>query len=207
MSKKKEIQNVLKAEITLAARKLLHSEGEKDFKKLLEEFEKLYGKLAAYRYIEENFADEISKIEDQPAPAVEPESSGMQEKPVSGKQSYISASGEEETKDTVQKKKIRIEPSEKERIQKASVTGFKPKSGGKRWPELQIGLADKIAFLKNFFENDVVAYEEFITRLNRSADPEEAFAYFKEEKKRRKWKGKEEYENRLIQIIQARFQS
>ncbi len=200
MSKKQELENILKAEIVLAAKKLLSAADKESFDKTVERFEKLYGKIAAYRYLknshEENWEFLFRETQNQ-----------HEEKPVEKK----------EAEPPVKDEKSSITRSPATRIdsprnpiknhaplyKKAVETKFQPKK--KSNAGFQIGLADKIALLNNLFAKDQTAFEEFVRRIDEAQNYDEALEWVHQTKEKFNWSGKDEYEFRLIQLIQAKF--
>ncbi len=78
----------------------------------------------------------------------------------------------------------------------------KLKSGG-----IQIGLNDKIAFIKHLFEGSREDYERVLSQINTSDSFVEAKNLIQNIVKPdyNNWKGKEEFEERFIMIIESKF--
>ncbi|MEW4922174.1 hypothetical protein [Algibacter sp. 2305UL17-15] len=78
----------------------------------------------------------------------------------------------------------------------------KVKRGG-----LNIGLNDKIAFIKHLFDGNTSGYDRVISQLNTISSFEDATHFLETIVKPdyNNWEGKEEFEERLIQIIEAKF--
>lgn len=78
----------------------------------------------------------------------------------------------------------------------------KLKSGG-----LNIGLNDKLAFIKQLFEGSSEDYHRVIAQINTSSDFDEARHLIQNVVKTEynNWEGKEVFEDRFMQIIEARF--
>lgn len=72
---------------------------------------------------------------------------------------------------------------------------------------LQIGLNDKLAFIKHLFDGQNEDYDRVISQINTSHSLEEAktliVQYVKPDYNN--WEGKEEYEERFFQIVEGRF--
>lgn len=72
---------------------------------------------------------------------------------------------------------------------------------------IHIGLNDKIAFIKHLFDGSSEDYERVLSQLNTSQSFEEAsnliHTIIKPDYNH--WEGKEEYEERFIQIIESKF--
>ncbi|GAB1856488.1 hypothetical protein MHTCC0001_13230 [Flavobacteriaceae bacterium MHTCC 0001] len=76
------------------------------------------------------------------------------------------------------------------------------KSGG-----LNIGLNDKIAFIKHLFDGNNADYDRVISQLNTIQSLEDANRFITTMVKPdyKNWEGKEEFEERFMQLIEARF--
>lgn len=72
---------------------------------------------------------------------------------------------------------------------------------------LNIGLNDKIAFIKHLFDGKIEDYERVISQINTTKSYIEASRLIKDIVKPdyNNWKGKEAYEERLMEIIQSKF--
>ncbi|MBT8243637.1 MAG: hypothetical protein HKP48_06625 [Winogradskyella sp.] len=78
----------------------------------------------------------------------------------------------------------------------------KLKSGG-----LQIGLNDKIAFIKHLFGGKSQDYDRVISQINTATSLQEAQDFIEQLVKPdyNNWEGKEEYEERLLEIVEGKF--
>ncbi|WP_452220144.1 hypothetical protein [Lacinutrix salivirga] len=76
------------------------------------------------------------------------------------------------------------------------------KSGG-----LNIGLNDKLAFVKHLFDGKQEDYERVLSQLNTSSTYQEANTLIQDIVKPdyNNWVGKEEYQERFMEIVEARF--
>jgi hypothetical protein len=79
----------------------------------------------------------------------------------------------------------------------------KLKSGG-----LKIGLNDKIAFINHLFEGNADDYNRVLSQLNTSTNFKEASELVQNMVKPdyNNWTGKEDYETRFMEILEARFE-
>ncbi|RED50692.1 hypothetical protein [Seonamhaeicola aphaedonensis] len=79
----------------------------------------------------------------------------------------------------------------------------KLKGGG-----LNIGLNDKLAFIKHLFDGKPEDYDRVISQINTTATFHEAHQFINDIVKPdyQDWFGKEEFEERFLQIIEAKFQ-
>ena len=72
---------------------------------------------------------------------------------------------------------------------------------------LNIGLNDKLAFIKHLFDGKAEDYERVLSQINTTKSYVEAARLIKDMVKPdyNNWKGKEEYEERLMEIVQSKF--
>jgi hypothetical protein len=72
---------------------------------------------------------------------------------------------------------------------------------------LQIGLNDKLAFIKHLFEGKNEDYDRVISQINTTDSLVEArnLIYNMVKPDYNNWEGKEDYENRFIEIIEGKF--
>jgi len=78
----------------------------------------------------------------------------------------------------------------------------KIKQGG-----LKIGLNDKLAFIKHLFNGKIEDYERVLSQLNTTSNFEEASHLVRDIVKPdyNNWEGKEEYEERFMNIVESKF--
>lgn len=93
-----------------------------------------------------------------------------------------------------------FEPVKKEEGKKS--LNDKLKSGG-----LQIGLNDKLAFIKHLFNGEAADYDRVLSQLNTVSSFKEAQAFIEDIVKPdyNNWQDKEEYETRFIEIVESKF--
>ena len=72
---------------------------------------------------------------------------------------------------------------------------------------INIGLNDRIAFIKHLFAGNAEDYERVLSQLNTSESYEEATTLIQNIIKPDydHWEGKEDYETRFLEIIEGRF--
>jgi len=94
-----------------------------------------------------------------------------------------------------------FEPVSKAIDEKKSLND-KLKTGG-----LAIGLNDKLAFIKHLFDGKSEDYDRVLSQINTSSDFEEAKNLIQNSVKPdyNDWKGKEEYEERFIEIVESKY--
>lgn len=73
--------------------------------------------------------------------------------------------------------------------------------------DLKLGLNNKIAFTKHLFDGDQSALQETINSINKCKSYREAQHYINQKVKPRynKWKGKEDYEERFLALVENKF--
>lgn len=73
--------------------------------------------------------------------------------------------------------------------------------------ELQIGLNDKLAFVKHLFNDNTEDYSRVISQLNTIDTEERSLAFINNMVKPEynNWEGKEEYETRFLDVISRKF--
>ena len=73
--------------------------------------------------------------------------------------------------------------------------------------KLNIGLNDRLAFVKHLFDNNMDDYNRVISQLNTIDTEERSIAFINNMVKPEynDWIGKEEYESRLIGLIERKF--
>jgi len=91
----------------------------------------------------------------------------------------------------------------REASQKKQSLNDKLKSGG-----LQIGLNDKLAFIKHLFDGKNEDYDRVVSQINTTTSLQEAHDFIHQLVKPdyNNWDGKDEYEARFMEIIDAKFQ-
>ncbi len=217
---KKEIQNMLKAEIVLLAGRLLKAADTAEFEKLAADFRNLYHKLAAWEYLNQSeiLPDEPmawDRLFGKPAGQTAPQNTDETDKTemVSNNEPLPENNQEEETVLTKHKdlyrRSVRSHFKEKHENNESGASAHrnlgseqKPARGGNR---LNIGLADKIALLNNLFDKNNALFDTFLDQIGRAPTYDSALEIVARYREQLDWNGKDEYEFRLIQLIQAKF--
>lgn len=89
-----------------------------------------------------------------------------------------------------------------------SYKSIKPKSLNDRLgKDFQVGLNDKLAFVKHLFNNDMEDYTRVLSQLTTIDSEERSIAFINNMVKPEynNWEGKEEYEARFLALIERRF--
>ena len=228
---KKEIQNMLKAEIILLAGRLLKEADSKDFVELTKQFKKLYNKIAAWEYLNEESGMVSQEVTEQifggQTADRKTEQPGKKETPSIpkeniNKQPEQEATPKEPTAGARQEKaeKIKNPISKHEDLYKQSAQAYfrektvpgareaekKPKEKlSVNIPELRLGIADKVALVNNLFDKNTDVFESFVNEINQTLRYDAALEIVARYRDQMDWTGKDEYEFRLLQLIQAKF--
>lgn len=95
-----------------------------------------------------------------------------------------------------------------EPVQRRSAEPEKPKSLNDRLKKgIQIGLNDRLAFVRHLFDGSNSDYNRVLSQLNTLKSKEEAMSFVQNMVKPdyNNWEGKEEYEHRFLGIVENRF--
>ena len=231
MDRNNEIANILRAELTLLTKDILQNIHQKDLKSLYKATRQLQEKMAAIMVLKDQLdtselmeilkarreeevqntslsiekkQENISKVQQSPE-VIEK----AVDKPVNSEPQKIEVKQEvEKTKEQVvnpykQAGKMRFVP----KGQKSSSQLQQPPKSSLHIKKMNIGLNDKISFIKHLFNGDLEFYENFIDRLNAFENYEDALRYINQEIKPKydDWEGKDEYEFRLLQLLELKF--
>ncbi len=205
MKKNKELVNILKAELTLLTKDILQNIHQKDVSELYKSTRKLYEKIAAIQVLQNQMTENelVNLVQTETktdntneifiSENIKPKSDDKPENPYKNvaKMSF--------------KPKTEIAPSPE--ISQPNQTPVKPVSKPFTGKKMSIGLNDRIAFINNLFDGDATAYQKAVETLNSFNTYEEALAYISHQLKPRyaNWEGKDEYEFRLIQLLELKF--
>ncbi len=198
MEHNKELINILKAELTLLSKEILQNIQQSDINKLYEISRDLFEKMAAIKVLQDQLTwTEISEalgIEDKEDSVLESHETKPKEKNVlTDENPYKSVN----KMTFVPKNKLELNGHNK------NVLGANQKSA----KTINIGLNDRIAFIKHLFKGDVSAYQKFIEQLNSFKSYESALAFINQQIKPQydHWEGLDEYEFRLLQLLELKF--
>ena len=208
MANKKELINILKAELTLLSQEILQNIHQKDVSDLYKSVRKLYEKMAAIYVLDKKLKDN-GELFDLISGSVdnfeirEDVNTEIDERNIEEQEPKQSLPSDEI--DPYQHE-ISFVPKQKETQKTTRVSTPDPMQAFSR-KKMSIGLNDRIAFIKNLFNGDHEAYNEVIDRLNTFDNYESALKYVYSEVKPRfnNWEGKDEYEFRLIQLLELKF--
>jgi len=200
MDKNNELINILKAELTLLTKDILQNIHQKDLKSLYKATRQLQEKMAAIMVLKDQLdtpelsqllkADEIIKQVDN-QDVVKPKA--VAKKTLKNAENpYRNIN------------KMSFVPKESTQTAK---TAFSPTQKTSAIKKINIGLNDRIAFIKHLFDGHSDIYAEFINRLNDFDSYEAALRYINQEVKPQynHWETKDEYEFRLLQLLELKF--
>jgi len=91
-----------------------------------------------------------------------------------------------------------VQPEKKESI-------APPPPAAKKYPEMKVGLNEKIMFTRQLFGNDSAAYNEALKQLNACASPAEAGAFLDVLKGEYRWKADDEAAQLFFELAKRRF--
>jgi hypothetical protein len=223
----------LESELVSIAHNILRLKGKEDVIAMHRESKRLYEKLTILRFIEEHFGDlkplvgkseVVDKFEEMASKVLDRNTLVPENNP---HEEDIITPGMETIKDMVAEMPMqeslediladfRSEPTFVERD-----TSSKPLSGvkiaeiksktvslnQKLARGLNIGLNDRIAFVKHLFNNSMEDYNRVVSQLNTIQDENEALDFVSNMVKPdyQYWEGKEAYEERFMEIVRKKF--
>ncbi|WP_340199403.1 hypothetical protein [Ascidiimonas sp. W6] len=222
----------LESELMSIAHNILRLKGKEDVIALHQESKKLYEKLTILRFIEEHFGDlkplvgkseVVNKFEEMATKVIDRNTLVPENNP---HEEDIMIPGMDTIKDMVAEMPMqeslddiladfKSEPTFVERTPQTTngavkIVETKPKSNSlnqKFGKNLNIGLNDRIAFVKYLFNNSMEDYNRVISQLNTIEDENEALQFVSTMVKPdyQNWEGKEAYEERFMEILQQKF--
>ncbi len=207
MDKNKELINILKAELTLLSKDILQNIHQKDIDALYKSTRKLYEKMAAIHLLDKQLQpDELMQMLTDSSPASK-EISTPKETPVVESKTETAKPKQDNPYKKVQN--LNFVPKGEKSVstslkKESSIQNLNKNTSLKK---INIGLNDRIAFIKYLFDNQQEAYQAFIDRLNAFESYEAALKFINQEIKPKynDWEGKDEYEFRLLQLLELKF--
>jgi len=208
MKKNTQLINILKAELTLLSKDILHNIHQDDVKDLYKATRRLYEKMAAVMVLKHHLtAEELLQILSPEKPVKEEEKTEKVlektiEKPVEKSQPVTKDDNPYKKMD-----KISFVPKEPKQASSSASSENISKSTQKPLKKMSIGLNDRISFIKHLFKGDADTYTNFIDKLNAFNSYEEALRFVNQEIKPLfdNWDGLDEYEFRLLQLLELKF--
>jgi hypothetical protein len=218
MKNKDELINILKAELILLSQEIIRDVHKKDIKNIYKSSRKLYEKTNAVYQLsklvgnkqaveillgnDENTIEQKPKIDSTFQKNEETEHKNHSEEPVmNGNEPEEETNKADFRKDSIYKSvnNMKFVPKEEKKKEETGIT--------EEFKKMNIGLNDKIAFIRHLFNNNSTAYNTVIEKLNAFDSYEKALNYIHKEVKPQynHWEGKDEYEFRLIQLLELKF--
>jgi hypothetical protein len=204
MDKRTELTNILRAELTLLTKEIMQNIHQQNLNELYKSTRKLYEKMAAIQVILKEFKD------DELLGGFIPQKQEVKQQSDSKQQKeFTPEKAQPKVENPYQKAtqmsfvpKDKKEQTFENKVEPKVV--YSPKFSGKK---MSIGLNDKISFINNLFNGSEPDYRQTIERLNAFDDYEAALRYLNVEVKPKynHWEGKDEYEFRLIQLLELKF--
>jgi len=211
MDNKQQLINILKAEVIFQAQELLRDINRKDIKELYKSTRKLYEKLATIQQLSEHL--DTNELLNLVKNETIPEKEIIKKEEFQVENSIIEEKIEEKIIEEPSEKKREeiVKPKTENAYKKVSDMKFVPKDFQPKkavsTKKMNIGLNDKISFINHLFDKNADAFNIFIEKLNAFDDFEEALKYIYKDVKSQynNWEGKDEYEFRLIQLLELKF--
>ena len=215
----------LEKELNELAVQILKMRDESDIIKLQAEAKRIYEKLTIMRFLETNFEDKEIKIsrkeafgrlgEKMDVPEENPNNEDLINHPLMDTiKDMVTEMPKEESLEDILKDIlptpifVKNDAAELTPDRQDIVTENKPRSINDSFKKgLAIGLNDKVAFIKHLFDGKTEAYEQIIVQINEKSSLEDATIHIQGRIKPQfnSWQGKEEYENRFMEIVESKF--
>ncbi len=226
MDKNNELANILRAELILLTKDILQNIHQKDLNSLYSATRQLQEKMAAIMVLKEqldtselmailkikkaevleNIGLPVEKKKEEEPQAVKENLNNEEKENLKPETKQIETqqnTNEPETNPYKQAGKMRFVP----KGQNKTTSDSQIPTSAKSLKKMNIGLNDRIAFIKHLFAGDNDFYTYFVDRLNTFDNYEDALRYINREVKPKydDWEGKDEYEFRLLQLLELRF--
>lgn len=218
----------LEKELNDLAVRILKMKDESDIVILQKEAKRIYEKLTVMRFLETNFSEDeldLTKVSKKEAfgrlgekmevPEENPNQEDIRNHNLMDTiKDMVTEMPKEETLDDILKDIVPPPVFEKSDMTEVTPTASdvmaekRVQSINDRFKkELNIGLNDKIAFIKHLFEGKSEAYDEAVSAINRKNSFDDAESYIKItlKPKYNYWLGKEDYADRFMEVVESRF--
>lgn len=196
--------NPIKKELNRLAHEILGQNDSVDTQDLLEKVQELYKQLVLIEHLE----TQERHIDSSPAevvPVMETISEMVTEMPLEQESAAIedlfaTVTNPVFIKKEEEKEQLVADQVTPENTQRKSLNDFLGKG-------IQIGLNDRLAFIKNLFEGSAEDYQRVLSQVQTYSDWEEAQQFIQEMIKPdyNNWEGKEEFEVRFLKCIESNF--
>lgn len=196
--------NPIKKELNRLAHEILGQNDSVDTQDLLEKVQELYKQLVLIEHLE----TQERHTDSSPAevvPVMETISEMVTEMPLEQESAAIedlfaTVTNPVFIKKEEEKEQLVADQVTPENTQRKSLNDFLGKG-------IQIGLNDRLAFIKNLFEGSAEDYQRVLSQVQTYSDWEEAQQFIQEMIKPdyNNWEGKEEFEVRFLKCIESNF--
>ena len=197
--------NPIKKELNRLAHEILGQNDSLNAQELLEKVQEIYKQLILIDHLQKTEAP-LETVSEEVAPLMETITEIVTEIPLDQESAAIEDLFASVTnpvfvkKEEDQEKPSEPAPSVPESRQPKSLNDFLGKG-------IQIGLNDRLAFIKNLFEESSEDYQRVLSQVQTYSSWEEAHQFIQEMIKPdyNNWEGKEEFEARFLKCIETNF--
>ena len=197
------MDNPLKKEIERLAHRILAQEKNWDTAQLLEQTELLFKQLIVLDHMEKQSTE--SQQSSEVAPLMETISELVTELPMEEESAAISELFSEVAEPEFVKKEQIQTNSEEEAV---DIEAAPPKNlNDVLGKGIQIGLNDRLAFIKNLFDENAEDYQRVLSQVQTYSSWEEAQQFIAEmiKPEYNNWEGRESFEERFLKCIATKF--
>ncbi len=200
------MDNPLKKEIERLAHRILAQEENWDTAQLLEQTELLFKQLIVLDHMEKQSTE--SQQSSEVAPLMETISELVTELPMEEESAAISELFSEVAEpEFVKKEQIQTNPEEEEAVDIEAAPAPPKNLNDVLGKGIQIGLNDRLAFIKNLFDENAEDYQRVLSQVQTYSSWEEAQQFIAEmiKPEYNNWEGRESFEERFLKCIATKF--
>lgn len=200
------MDNPLKKEIERLAHRILAQEENWDTAQLLEQTELLFKQLIVLDHMEKQSTE--SQQSSEVAPLMETISELVTELPMEEESAAISELFSEVAEpEFVKKEQIQTNPEEEEAVDIEAAPAPPKNLNDVLGKGIQIGLNDRLAFIKNLFDENAEDYQRVLSQVQTYSSWEEAQQFITEmiKPEYNNWEGRESFEERFLKCIATKF--
>lgn len=159
-------------------------------------------KIETVEVVKEEVIEEIIEVSLEEIEVVAEEETNKEELEIESVETKKQLTIEEEFKDSVS---VDVTTNLFTKVEKKAV-GVKPTLNDKLQANIQVGLNDRIAFVKHLFSHSQADFNRVLSQLNSFKTKTEASNFIKKMvKPDYDWTGKEEYEERFLELVERKF--
>lgn len=199
------MDNPLKKEIERLAHRILAQEENLDTPQLLAQTELLFKQLIVLDHMEKQSTE--SQLSSEVAPLMETISELVTELPMEEESAAISELFSEVAEpEFVKKEQIQTNPEE-EAVDIEAAPAPPKNLNDVLGKGIQIGLNDRLAFIKNLFDENAEDYQRVLSQVQTYSSWEEAQQFIAEmiKPEYNNWEGRESFEERFLKCIATKF--